>query len=66
MTPNQKNVAEQASKEMDSKRLMILVTELCDAIDVEHIENRQSRRGCLDDCREYSKFSSAIRRLPAA
>lgn len=55
MTPYQKNLAEQASKEMDSERLMLLVTELCDAMDKEHTENRQSRRDCLEDCKEYAK-----------
>jgi hypothetical protein len=57
MTLYQKNLAEQASTEMNSTKLLLLVTELCDAIDEEHAENRHSRRNCLDDCRENTKPS---------
>lgn len=32
---------------------MYLIAELCRAIDSQHEENRQSRRGCAEDCREY-------------
>jgi len=55
MTPHQTHLAEQASKEMDSGKLMHLITELCRSFDGELEENRQSRRGCAEDCREYTQ-----------
>jgi hypothetical protein len=53
MTPRSLHLAEQASKEMDSGKLMHLIAELCCAIDNENEENRQSRRGCVEDCTEH-------------
>jgi hypothetical protein len=53
LTPHQLHLAEQASIEMDSGKLMHLIAELCRAIDCEHEENRQLRSGCHEDCREY-------------
>jgi len=53
LTPHQLHLAEQASNEMDSGKLMHLVAELCRAIDSQYEENRQSRIGCAADCREY-------------
>jgi hypothetical protein len=53
LTPHQSRLAEQASNEMDSGKLMHLIAELCNAFDSEREENRQSRRGCAEDCREY-------------
>jgi hypothetical protein len=53
MTPRSLQLAEQASKEMDSGKLMHLIAELCRAIDTEREENRKSRRGCAEDCKEY-------------
>ena len=55
LTPHQSRLAEQASNEMDSGKLMQLITELCDALENEHEENRPLRRGCAEDCREYKK-----------
>jgi hypothetical protein len=55
MTLYQKNLAEQASTEMNSTKLLLLVTELCNAIDEEHVENRHSQSNCLDDCRENAR-----------
>jgi hypothetical protein len=55
LTPRTMHLAERASKEMDSGKLMHLITKLCDAFDDEQEENRQSRRGCLEDCREYKQ-----------
>jgi hypothetical protein len=55
MTRDQKHIAEQASEEMDSEKLLLLITKLCDAIDKEHAENRHSPHNCLDDCRENAK-----------
>src|SRR5579862_8337524 len=52
MTPHQTRLAEQASKEMDSMKLLVLVAELCRAIDDEHKENI-FRVGCREDCREH-------------
>jgi hypothetical protein len=60
MTPRSLHLAEQASKEMDSGKLMHLIAELCRAIDSEREENRQSRRGCAEDCREYEPPLAAI------
>jgi hypothetical protein len=54
LTPHQYQLAEQASKEMDSGKLMHLIAQLCSAIDKEREGNRQSRRGCAEDCREYA------------
>jgi hypothetical protein len=54
LTPHQSRLAEQASKEMDSGKLMHLIAQLCRAIDSEREANRQSRRGCAEDCREYT------------
>lgn len=53
MTPHSLHLAEQASKETDSGKLMHLIAELCRSIDSEHEENRQLRSGCHEDCREY-------------
>jgi len=53
LTPRSLHLAEQASKEMDSGKLMHLIAELCRAIDSEREDNRPSRRGCAEDCREY-------------
>ena len=53
LTPHQSRLAEQASTEMDSGKLMHLITQLCDSFHSELEENRQSRRGCAEDCREY-------------
>jgi hypothetical protein len=53
MTPRTLHLSEQARKEMDSGKLMYLTAELCRAIDSQHEENLQSRRGCAEDCREY-------------
>jgi hypothetical protein len=52
VTPNQTHLAEQASKEMDSVKLLVLMAELCRAIDNEHKENI-FRVDCLEDCREH-------------
>jgi len=53
LTPRTMHLAERASKEMDSGKLMHLIAQLCRAIDTEREENRLSRRGCAEDCREY-------------
>jgi hypothetical protein len=55
MTSYQLRLAEQASKEMDSGKLMHLIAELCQALDGEHEENRPSRMGCIADCGEYER-----------
>jgi hypothetical protein len=52
MTPHQTHLAEQVSKEMDSVKLLVLVAELCRALDDEHEENL-FRVGCREDCREH-------------
>jgi len=53
LTPRSLHLAEQASKERDSGKLMHLIAELCRAIDSEREQNRQSRIGCAEDCKEY-------------
>jgi hypothetical protein len=55
MSPLSLHLAEQASTEMDSAKLIHLIGELCRAIDSEHEKNRHSRMGCIEDCREYEK-----------
>ena len=52
MTPHQTHLSEQVSKEMDSVKLLVLVAELCRALDNEHEENL-FRVGCREDCREH-------------
>jgi hypothetical protein len=52
MTPHQTHLAEQVSKEKDSVKLLVLVAELCRALNNEHEENI-FRVGCREDCREY-------------
>ena len=52
MTPHQKHLAKQVSREMDSVKLLVLVAELCRALDNEHEENI-FRVGCREDCREH-------------
>jgi hypothetical protein len=66
MTPEQTHLAEQASKETDSEKLMLLITQLCDALDKERAENRHLRHNCRDDCKENTKPSSAIGSFPEA
>jgi len=66
MTPHTMHLAEQASKEMDSGKLMHLIAELCRAIDSEREENRLSRRGCAEDCREHKPLVAAVQPLPPA
>jgi len=61
MTPRTLHLAERASKEMDSGKLMHLIAELCRAIDSEREENRESQRGCLEDCREYKQGPHGVR-----
>jgi len=53
VTPHQTHLAKQASKAMDPGKLKHLITELCHSFDSEREENRQLRRGCLEDCTEY-------------
>jgi hypothetical protein len=55
LTPRRSYLAKQAGNEMNSGKLMQLITELCDALENEHEENRPSRRGCAEDCREYEQ-----------
>jgi hypothetical protein len=55
MTPHQQHLAEQVSKETDSGKLKHLIAELCLAFDSEREENRQSRTGCLKDCKEHEQ-----------
>jgi hypothetical protein len=59
LTPHQSRLAEQASTEMDSGKLMHLIAELCRAIDSEREENRLSRTGCVEDCREHEPALAA-------
>jgi len=67
MTPHPLHLAEQASKEMESGKLMHLIAELCRAIDAEREENRQSRTGCAEDCREHNPPLAAVQPfLPAS
>ena len=66
MTAHQMHLAEQACKEMDSGKLMHLITELCDTFDNEREDNRQWRRGCAEDCREYGNRPPESRFPPAA
>jgi hypothetical protein len=54
MTPYQEHLAEQASTEMDATKLLVLVDELCRAIDSEIEDNRLLRLGCKRDCKEHS------------
>jgi len=60
LTPRSFYLAQQASKEMDSGKLMHLIAQLCRAIDSEREENRQSRRGCTEDCREYEPSKGGL------
>jgi hypothetical protein len=53
MTPYQDHLAAQASTERVSTRLLMLVGELCRAIDSEMEDNRLLRLGCKRDCREH-------------
>jgi hypothetical protein len=55
LTPHQSRLAEQASIEMDSEKLLHLITQLCRSFDSELEERRQSRPGCIEDCREYNQ-----------
>jgi hypothetical protein len=49
MTPYQQHLAEQASKEMDSAKLLVLVIELCHAMDTEIEDKPRLRIGCQSD-----------------
>jgi hypothetical protein len=62
MTPYQEHLAEQASTEIDSTQLLVLVDELCRAIVCEIEDNRLLRLGCKRDCKEHSH----VYPLPAA
>jgi hypothetical protein len=53
MTPHTQHLAEQASLETDPAKLLVLVNNLCTAIDNERTENRHLRQGCVEDCREH-------------
>jgi hypothetical protein len=59
MTPHQTHLAEQASKEMDSMKLSVLIAQLCRALDDEREENL-FRVGCREDCREHQKSPSRV------
>jgi hypothetical protein len=59
MTPHQTHLAEQVSKEMDSVKLLVLVAELCRALDDEHEENL-FRVGCREDCREHQGSPASV------
>ena len=61
MTPHQTHLAEQGSKEKDSVNLLVMVAELCRAIDSEHKENI-FRVGCREDCREYQESPAPVLR----
>ena len=54
MTPYQTHLAEQASTELDSTKVLDLVNELCRAIDAEKEANRLWRLGCRRDCKEQA------------
>jgi hypothetical protein len=54
MTPHQTHLAEQVSKERDSVKLLVLVAELCRALDNEREENL-FRMGCREDCKEHQE-----------
>ena len=54
MTPYLTHLAEQASTELDSTKLLDLVDELCRAIDAEREANRLRRLGCRRDCKEQA------------
>jgi hypothetical protein len=54
MTPYQRHLAEQASTEMDSRKLLLLVAELSDAIDNDCKENRRVRQNCVENRREQA------------
>jgi hypothetical protein len=58
MTAHEQHLAGQARNEMDSGKLKHLSAELCRAFDSEHQENRESRSGCLEDCREYEQMTA--------
>jgi hypothetical protein len=62
MTPFQEHLAKQASTEMDSTKLLVLIDELCGAIDSEIEDNRLLRLGCKWDCKEHGH----VYPLPAA
>ena len=53
MTPHAQHLAEQASSEPDPAKLLVLINDLCDAIDNERAQNRHLRQGCAKDCREH-------------
>jgi hypothetical protein len=53
MTPYQAHLAEQASTEADPTKLQNIVDELSRALDDEVDNNRASRSGCEEDCREH-------------
>jgi hypothetical protein len=53
MSSDQPQPAEQASTELDSTKLQDTVDELSHALDKEVEDNRGSRSGCEDDCREH-------------
>jgi hypothetical protein len=53
MTPYQTQLAEQASTELDSTKLLDVVDKLCRAIDAERESNHQLRLDCQRDCKEH-------------
>jgi hypothetical protein len=59
MTPHQTHVAEQVSKKEDSVKLLVLLAELCRAIDNEREENL-FRVGCREDCREHQASAAPV------
>jgi hypothetical protein len=59
MTSHQTRLAEQVSKEMDSVKLLVLVAELCRALDNEREENL-FRVGCLEDCKEHQSPAHVV------
>ncbi len=55
MTPHQMHLADQASRETNPSKAKKLLDELCQAIDGEREENRQSRHDCVENRAEHSK-----------
>ena len=53
MTPYPEQFAAPASTETVSTRMLVLVGELCRAIDSEMEDNRLLRLGCKRDCQEH-------------
>jgi hypothetical protein len=59
MTPHQTRLAREVSEKTDSVKLLVLLAELCRAIDNEREENI-FRVDCREDCREHQRSPTPV------